>query len=297
MSDKAVVLGGSGFLGSHLADELSRKGFETVVFDRVPSPWISGGQTMVVGDILDPEALSEAARGARYVYHLAGIADIGQAASRPRTTITTNIIGSVNVIEACLKAEVERLMFASTVYVYSNQGSFYRVSKQTVELLLESYRETMGLNYTIMRYGSLYGPRAQEWNGLKRYVGQAAREGRITYPGSGEERREYIHVRDAAKLSVDALDREYANLCLNITGAQVLTSRELMSMINEIMGGGLDIEFRPQDRQAMHYETTPYRFTPRHARKIVPRVFFDLGQGVLEMVEEAHHQARADNHD
>ncbi|MGL1862826.1 MAG: NAD(P)-dependent oxidoreductase [Pseudodesulfovibrio sp.] len=292
MNNKVVVIGGSGFLGSHVADELSARGFNTVVYDREVSPWLSGNQEMVTGDILDAKSVQDVVSGAKYVYHLAGIADIGQAAANPRTTVETNIMGTTNVIEACLAGQVERLMFASTVYVYSSEGSFYKVSKQAGELLLENYQESFGLEYTIMRYGSLYGPRAQEWNGLKRYISQAIREKFVKYPGSGEERREYIHVGDAARLSVDALASDYANLCLNITGAQVLTSRELMGMINEILGGTVDIEFSSENRDSMHYKMTPYRFTPKHAMKITPRTFYDIGHGILEIVEETHNEAQ-----
>ena len=183
---------------------------------------------------------------------------------------------------------MERILFASTLYVYSQQGSFYRISKQAVELLIEAYHERYGLEYTILRYGSLYGPRAQQWNGLKRYVTQALREGRIDYQGTGEERREYVHVKDAARLSVEALASNYANQCLTLTGTQILNSRELLRMIQEILGGKVDITFNPEQRNPEHYEMTPYRFTPRGARKIVPNVFVDIGQGILDLVEEVY---------
>jgi UDP-glucose 4-epimerase len=243
---------------------------------------------MILGDIRDEEALSDCIAGARYVYHLAGIADIGEAARSPRVTVEHNIIGSTAVLQSCIQAKVERILFASTLYVYSQQGSFYRVCKQAVELLIEAYHESFGLEYTILRYGSLYGPRAQEWNGLKRYVTQAVREGRIDYLGTGEERREYIHVIDAARLSVEALAPDYATQRLTLTGTQILNSGELLRMIQEILGGKVEITFSPEQSNPEHYELTPYRFTPRKARKIVPNVFVDIGQGILDLVEEVY---------
>jgi len=288
MKDKVLVIGGSGFLGSHLADALSEAGYAVSIFDVRHSPWLRPAQEMILGDIRDEEALDRCIAGARYVYHLAGIADIGEAARSPKVTVEHNIIGSTAVLQSCLQAKVERILFASTLYVYSKQGSFYRVSKQAVELLIEAYHERFGLEYTILRYGSLYGPRAQEWNGLKRYVTQAVREGRIDYPGTGEERREYIHVKDAARLSVDALAPDYANQCLTLTGTQILNSRELLNMVQEILGGKVELSFNPEQRNPEHYEMTPYRFTPRVARKIVPNVFVDIGQGILDLVEEVY---------
>jgi UDP-glucose 4-epimerase len=288
MKDKAVVIGGSGFLGSHLADALSEAGYAVSIFDVRHSSWLRPDQEMILGDIRDEEALGNCIAGARYVYHLAGIADLGEAARSPRVTVEHNIIGSTAVLQSCLQEKVERILFASTLYVYSQQGSFYRVSKQAVELLIEAYHERFGLEYTVLRYGSLYGPRAQEWNGLKRYVTQAVREGRIDYQGTGEERREYIHVIDAARLSVEALAPDYANQCLTLTGTQILNSGELLRMIQEILGGKVEITFSPDQRNPEHYEMTPYRFTPRVARKIVPNVFVDIGQGILDLVEEVY---------
>jgi UDP-glucose 4-epimerase len=286
--NKVVVFGGSGFLGSHLADALTDEGYETVIFDREDSPWRRPEQTFVAGDILDQESVSAVIEGAKYVYHLAGIADIGEAGAKPRETITTNIIGSTNIIEACVAHGVGRLMFASSLYVYSDRGSFYRVSKQATELLIENYSQEFGLEYTILRYGSLYGPRSQPWNGLRGYVTQAMTEGKIVYPGNGTEKREYIHVLDATRLSVDALSTEHANACLTITGTQTLTTREMLSMIKEVSGKDITLEFALSEEgyTKAHYGLTPYRYTPKQGRKLVPSAFIDIGQGILNLLEE-----------
>ena len=122
MNKNVLVIGGSGFLGSHLADELSETGYDVTVFDRISSNWLRDGQTQLIGDILDDKILKEAVKGKKYVFHLAGIADIGDSRSNPQKTIMTNIIGSTKVIEACLENKIERLIFASTLYVYSSQG-------------------------------------------------------------------------------------------------------------------------------------------------------------------------------
>ena len=286
--DKVVVIGGAGFLGSHLGDNLSNAGYKVTLFDIRESLWCRGDQEMVLGNVLDPPVVSEVVSGAKYVYHMAGIADIDEAVAKPRETVSQNIIGSTNVIEACINAEVEKLLYASTVYVYSDKGSFYRVSKQAVELLLETYHKEFGINYTILRYGSLYGPRSQEWNGLKKFVSQAVRNKKIIYPGTGEEHREYIHVKDAAFLSVQALDNKYNNQCLILTGTQVMTTRQVLTMISEVMNETIDLDFDPAGStyDHFHYQMTPYRYTPKPGRKLVTDCFIDLGQGILEMIDE-----------
>lgn len=290
MKTKVVVIGGSGFLGSHLADTLSCEGHAVTIYDHVVSPWLRSDQKMIVGNILDAPALDKAIEGASYVYHLAALADIGEAASRPRDTVSLNVMGSVEVIEACIRHKVKKLLFASTIYVYSDKGSFYRVSKQAVELLLENYGKEYGLTHTILRYGSLYGPRAQDWNGLKGFVVQAVRDGRIVYPGTGQERREYIHVADAARMSVEALAPEFDNMCLTLTGSQVMTTREMLEMIGEILGRDVDLTFATGDSEYRlhHYQATPYRYLPKLGHKIVPNTFIDLGQGILEIIDEIH---------
>jgi len=289
-ANKVVVIGGAGFLGSHLADVLSANAYGVTVYDICESPYLRPDQEMVVGDIQNLEGIAQAVKDARYVYHLAGIADIDEASSRPRETVIQNIIGSTNVIEACINAKVEKLLFASTVYVYSDKGSFYRVSKQAVELLLESYHREYGLNYTTIRYGSLYGPRSQEWNGLKKFVVQAVKSKKILYPGTGEERREYIHVKDAASLSVKALDEKYNNQCLTLTGTQVMTTRQVLTMVGEIMNEAVELDFVPSGStfDLFHYQMTPYRYTPKPGRKLVMDCFIDLGQGILDMIGEVH---------
>ena len=289
---KVVITGGSGFFGSHLADCLSDRGYEVVIFDIESSPWLRQDQNMVIGDILDYELVSSVIKDAEYVYHLASVAEIAQAVKNPRKAIEQNIIGSANVIDSCINAKVRRILFASTVYVYSNKGSFYRVTKQAVESMLEAYHEEFELEFTILRYGSLYGPRAQKWNGLRQFVSQAIKTGKIIYPGTGDERREYIHVKDAAKLSFDALAPEFANKCLTLTGTQVLLVKEVLRMIQEIAGGNIEIGYSPQGigYDLFHYSLTPYRYTPRRGDKIVPSIFIDLGQGILDIIEEVDNE-------
>ena len=121
---KVVVTGGSGFLGSHIADALSAAGHETVIFDLAPSPWLRADQKMVVGSVLDRDAVAASTRGCETIYHLAAMADIGDSLERPREAVEINVMGTVNMLEAARAAGVRRFVFASSIYVYSNHGSF-----------------------------------------------------------------------------------------------------------------------------------------------------------------------------
>ena len=288
--DKVVVIGGAGFMGSHTADFLSGRGFKVTIFDNQPSSYLRADQEMVVGDILDPDTVNAVVSGAKYLYHFAGIADIGEAKECPFDTVNLNVMGTTVALEAAVKSGVERFIYASTMYVYSPYGSFYRASKQAAEIIIETYQERFELDFTFLRYGSLYGPRSQAWNGLRRYVSQVIREGKLDYRGTGKERREYIHVHDAARLSVDILDEIHKNKAITVTGHQVLNSEELIDLIFEITGVDKNVVFSQDNFSQDHYVMTPYRYTPKQSKKLVPDEFIDLGQGVLEIIEDTHHE-------
>lgn len=284
---KVVVFGGSGFLGSHVADVLSERGYEVTVFDLKPSPYLKEGQDMTIGDILDPYAVERAAEGANAVYNFAGISDINSARFNPVETIKQNILGNSIILEACWKNKIERFLFASTVYVYSNSGLFYRSTKQACELIIEDYQKAYGLNFTIIRYGSLYGPRADEKNWVYYILKQAITEGKIARMGDGEEIREYIHVHDAARISVDLLDEQHNNKYVIISGNQPIKIKDLLIMIKEILNNNIKIEYSPVRRED-HYEVSPYSFNPRIAKRILSSSYLDLGQGILDMLDKIY---------
>lgn len=282
---RALVCGGSGFLGSHVCDALTEAGYAVRVYDRQPSPYLQKEQEMIVGDLLDTAALSKAARGCSAVYNFAGVMDIDESRRRPVETLHVNVIGNANVLEAARAAKAERFVLASSVYVYSRSGSFYRVSKQACEQTTETYHEEFGLDYTILRYGSLYGRRADARNGIYRLLHSALTEGRVSYGGTGDELREYIHVEDAARLSVEALKPEYRNTHLVLTGHHPMRVSDLLEMIHEIMGGKVALEYAKEPVSG-HYNVTPYDFHPRVGKKLVSSLYTDLGQGLLDCLAE-----------
>ncbi|MDR1043811.1 MAG: NAD(P)-dependent oxidoreductase [Candidatus Adiutrix sp.] len=286
---KVTVFGGSGFLGSHSADKLSEAGHEVTIFDIRPSPWLRPDQQMIVGDILDDGAVSRAVTGANAVYNYAGLADIGEANLRPVDTAAYNVLGNVKVLEASRQACVGRFIFASTLYVYGKSGGFYRCSKQASELYVEHYRQEYGLEYTILRYGSLYGPRADRRNGIYKFVREAMETGVITYYGTPEALRNYINVEDAAICSVDILDAAFADTNIVLTGQQSMRVTDLFKMISEILGRPLQYNFA-HDEHSNHYDITPYAFHPRLGKKMAPRCSVDLGQGLLSIIEDIHRE-------
>ena len=141
------------------------------------------------------------------------------------------------------------------------------------------------MDYTILRFGSLYGPRANEFSAIRNFLTQALKNKKIIRRGDGEEIREYIHVKDAAQLSVDALDEKYKNTHLIITGNQQIRVKKLLYMIQEIFNGEIEIEFG-KEKELHHYEITPYNYKPQVAKKITPNTFYDLGQGLMALIHD-----------
>ena len=292
---KVLVTGGSGFLGSHVADALSDAGHDVTVFDIRKSPYLRKDQNMRIGDILDQGCLNAAVHGQNAVYHFAGIADIDECAAKPVDTAKCNILGTVQLLDACHRAEIKRFVFASSAYVYSNSGSFYAASKQACELFVERFNDLYGLTYTCLRYGSLYGPRADERNSIYRLIRQAIQNGKIVYRGTGEEVREFIHVQDAAKVSVTILQPEFENQSIIISGSEKMRYIDLLQMIMEMLGNKPVVEILPAERKA-HYRLTPYNFSPKLGRKMVNNPHIDMGQGLLQCMAEVYEAAHSEKH-
>lgn len=286
---KVIVFGGGGFLGSHVADHLTASNYAVKIFDLKKSPYLKLGQEMIIGDIMNPSEVLKAIKGCDYVYNFAGISNLDDAATKPIDTVKSNIIGNINILEASMRMKVKRLIYASTIYVYSNKGGFYRCSKQASEIYIEEFYNRYALDYTILRYGTVYGPRADNRNSIYRYIRQAIKEKRIDIPGTGDEFREYINVRDAAKLSVDILSPEFKNRYLIITGHHPVKLKYLISTIEEIFNRPLDI-FYNVGANPHHYNITPYSYLPKLGEKLTTNCYIDLGQGLLECFQDVDNQ-------
>jgi len=285
MSQKAIVFGGSGFLGSHVVEELFKRGYKVTIFDRNPSSCLEVDQKTIIGDILDADRVKRAIDGHDIIFHFAGLSDLDSGVNQPIEAAHQNVEGTINLLNAAVQAKIQRFVFASTIYVYSDLGGFYRCSKQAAELFIEEFNACYKLDFTILRYGSLYGTRANKSNGIRRLLLQGFTEDKIVYPGTGDEMREYIHVKDAARLTVDIISQEYKNKHIVITGHHPMKTREVMEMIREILKKNIELEFSDFPKNT-HYTLTPYSFIPKIGSKLVSNIYVDMGQGLLECLQE-----------
>ncbi|HEX4492973.1 MAG TPA: NAD(P)-dependent oxidoreductase [Acidimicrobiia bacterium] len=286
---KILVTGGAGFLGSHLVDTLVERGHVVTVLDREVPHQLPRGAVAIAGDLRDSAAVASAVAGHDAVYHLGGFADLNAARTRPLDTVQTNIVGTIHVLEAMRQHGIQRFLFASTAYVYSREGGFYRCSKQACESYIEEYGRAFDIRYTVIRYGSLYGPRADATNGVYRLLRTAITEGRISYAGAPDDVREYIHVEDAARMSADVLDDAFVGQHVMLSGSSPTRAADLFMMFQELLGRKLEVQYRRVEGPGSgHYAVTPYAYTPRAGRKLVTTHYVDMGQGLLTLVEQIH---------
>ena len=279
-----LVTGGSGFLGSHVVDSLESAGHNVIIFDSKKSANIKSGSDFINGDILDLEALTKALKNIDVVFHLAAFSDLNKAQDNPIDTMKVNVVGMTNVLEAARINKINRVIFSSSIYVSSRSGGFYRVSKHSCELLLEEYFNHFDLKYTILRFGTLYGTRSDSSNSVYNYLMDALLKGEIQAIGSGEEIREYIDVRDTADFCVEVLADKYEGETLVLTGQHRMRLAELLEMISEILDNKVNIEYGRAKNA--HYKYTPYSYNPKPGKKIVLDSFRDMGQGIVEILEE-----------
>lgn len=293
---KVVVFGGSGFLGSYVADELTRRGCNVIVSDTNASAYLKNNQQFIECDVMDYQNIKEIIADADIVYNFVAIANIDEAINKPINAMNINVMGHINILEACKEVKsVQRVVYASSAYALSDDGSFYGISKQTSEKLTDEYYRRYGLKYTVIRYGSLYGDRASHNNYIYNLLADAINSGELHYKGDGEDLREYIHAADAAKLSVDILeDKQYENEHIILTGIEKLKRIDLLTMINEIMKNKLTVKQVADDNMG-HYKITPYSFHPTVAKKLVANPYIDLGQGLLECIQKIFNEKAKEN--
>jgi len=277
---KILIIGGLGFLGKRIYDLLSKKYKNVTILDNKN---ISEKKNYIKGDINNFKFLKEKLKNYDVVYHLAGLSNLDTAYKNPIDTSKTNITGTVNVLEACKINKIKKLIFGSTMYVSGQHGSFYRCSKSACEDYIKEYRYRYNLKYTILRFGSLYGPGSNEENGLYRIVLGAINNKKVIYYGDLNAHREYIHVDDAAKASSDCLKR-FDNKIINITGNQSLKVTDLLEIVREILNIKNKIKVINK-KQKGHYTMVPHNYDEPLVMKYSINPFVDLGEGIKSLIK------------
>jgi UDP-glucose 4-epimerase len=288
---RAFVTGGSGFLGHHIIRELLKQGIETTGYDiKPPGAAREEGLTFRTGDILDEDALAASMEGCDLVFHTAAIADIDEARRFPARTMEVNVVGTARCLDAARRCGVSRFLLASSVYTGGNRGSFYRISKVACESLCRSFHEEFGLEYTILKYGSLYGREANHWNFIYNVCRELLTKGEFHYTSTPDAVREYIHISDASRETVrTARDPQFANRSVLITGHQRMKMGEFFDMVQEILGREIRITYAT-DENRLHYVMTPYAFRTEIPLRVNLSTYVDISEGILDCLREVQRE-------
>lgn len=283
MSKKILVFGGSGFIGRAVVLNLLSNGFKNIIVFDNKDPKISGIK-FIQGNILNKDDFLKIP-ACDIVLNFAAIANLDDSLSRIDTMLDVNIQGVINTLKYSAQHKIDRYIFASSMYVFGANGNFYGATKKCGEVLVEEFALNFNFDFTHIRYGSLYGPGAQDWNGLKKYVQEIKLNKKISFWGSGNEKREYIHIDDAADLTVKTFSKSYANIAVTLTGQEQISSKQMLELIFEILDIEPDIEFC-NEVGGFHYTLTPYKFLPMKSYKMNPEMSIDLSQGIVDVLNE-----------
>ena len=256
---RVLVTGGSGFIGSHVVDRLCARGHEPVIYDLRPSSWHERGTVdTVLGSITDREALERALHSCDAVAHLAAVADVNDVHAEPEDAERVNARGTVAVLEACRRAGVKRIVYASTIWVYSDcaeesvdedtllpaPSHRYTSTKLAGELYCKAYQELYGIDYTILRFGIPYGPRAREAAVIPAFVGKALRREELTLAGDGSQSRRFVYVEDLADGVALGCNDVASNRVYNLASDDNVTIKQIAETVQRLIDD-VEIVFTP----------------------------------------------------
>jgi len=247
-----LVTGGAGFIGSHLADSLLEKGHKVIIIDDLSSGKIENVNKKSVfynKSILDSDLLDLFKKeNIEVIFHLAAQKNVRKSIEDPLFDAKANIIGTLNILEAARKSNVKKIIFSSTggaIYgdtsfiptkesASTNPESPYGVAKLTIEKYLYYYYKTYGLNYTILRYSNVYGPRQDakgEAGVIAIFIENLIAGKELNVFGDGEQTRDYIYVKDVVKANILAIKEEGT---YNVGTSKETSLNEIIEMLKSI---------------------------------------------------------------
>ncbi len=254
-----LVTGGAGFIGSHVVDLLLEKGSIVSIVDNLSTGRaenINPGANFYNIDVRNPGLKEIVAREKpTAIIHLAAQVDVQRSLQEPHTDADINILGSLNLLDACSGCGVGKIIYASTAAVYGRPAylpvderhpvapqSPYGLSKHTVEQYLRLYREMHGISFTVLRFANVYGPRQDatgEGGVVAIFIDKLAKGVKPAIFGDGEQTRDFIYVKDVAAACVSALQRADGGT-FNVSTGKGLTVNYLYQVLKALTGSTME---------------------------------------------------------
>jgi UDP-glucose 4-epimerase len=270
---KVLVTGGAGLVGSHIVDELVALGSEVVVFDslirgkkdHLEEAQSKGSVQLIEGDIRDVNAVRSAVKGMDYVFHQAA-AWLRMCQTEPRLSVDVNVVGTFNVLEACVQAKVKKLVAASSSSVYGeglylptdekhpyNNDLFYGASKVANEQYYRAFYKAYGLDFIAFRYLNVYGPRqpfqAAYMDVIMHFLNRIEAGEPPIVRGDGSATVDLVYVADVARANILAMESDVTNEFFNVCSGKETSLLELAHLLIELCGkkGKLEPKFEALD--------------------------------------------------
>ena len=260
---KIAITGGSGFIGSALNNVLSKNNSYDVINLDINNNNMNSNFKYV--DITDLSAVTSALKGIDVVYHLAGTV-VGPVRKNPFIGLSINVEGTRNNLESCIRNNVDKILFASSFYIYDgsaynedlNEESVIDISKSELfggikyfsESMIKTYSTKYSLDYNILRFGSAYGP-GKCSNVVVDFIDHGLSGKTIEIWGKGERKNQYTYVEDIVSGLVASLNTK--NEIYNLISPWQTTTKELANMINEIFGVDIIYKLDKTEQDSMPY--------------------------------------------
>ena len=265
-----LVLGGAGFIGSHIVDALVAKGHRVRVFDLPNISTKNLEDTMefieiMGGDFHNVNDISPAIEGVDVVFHLVGTTLPGPSNENPVYDVETNVVGTLYLLKAAVEKGVKKIIFASsggTVYGVpqtnpipethpTNPLCSYGITKLTIEKYLFLFHHLYDLDYTVLRLGNPYGERQRMDNvqgAVAVFLGKILNNQTITIWGDGSVARDYFYISDLVSAFTRVMDFDAKSHLYNIAGGRAYSLKEIVSVIRRVTGRNFHVEFTPGRR-------------------------------------------------
>jgi UDP-glucose 4-epimerase len=264
---KILITGGAGFIGSNIADALLAKGYDVIVFDNLSSGKkenVNKKAKFYKADIYYKKEADEIFKREKpqIVIHHAAQIDVRKSVDNPFFDAEVNILGSINILNACVENKVKKIIFASSggsVYgecrasapkedVKINPLLPYAIAKNSVENYINFYSIVHGLDYTILRYGNVYGPR-QDLHGeagvVAIFAARMLKNEEVTVFGDGKQMRDYVYVGDVVNANLKSLTKG-KNEIINIGTSRAVSVNGLIKVMSKVSGYKKKAQYKPK---------------------------------------------------
>lgn len=264
MGMRVLVTGGAGFIGSHIVDKLVERGDRVVVVDNLcfgKRENLNSKAVLYEVDILDKDKIEEVfdKEKPEIVIHCAAQVMLRKSLENPLYDARTNILGTLNVLEACRKFGVGKVVYTSTGGARVGEPEYlpvdekhplnpcspYGISKHSAEHYVWMYNKLYGLDYFIFCFGNVYGPRDVVESGrlIPVFIDKMLKGERPRVFGDGKQTRDFIHVLDLVDFIVDSLDKKSESKLFHLANGEEVSVNEVFNILKEIMGFCLDADY------------------------------------------------------